>query len=137
MTLEQNLFYMSDPLKKKFETFDGTLRDDLLMFHVEVKPKFFCDEVPSFESIKEILDQFEKGRDIDQKRFYKKYFNSNFKKYVFRKKTAANDPKGRKKVLKHFDPLDFFDDDILKRTKCIKSLLKEDWGYLKIFDNGL
>ena len=89
---------MSDSLKKEFETPSGQIRTDLITFHVEIKPKFFSDEVPSFESIKEILDEFENGKNIDQKRFYKKYFNSNFKKYVFRKKVGSNDPTKRKKV---------------------------------------
>lgn len=67
------------------------------MFYVEIKPKFFADEIPSFDTIDNIIKKHKKSNQINQVRFYKKYFRTHHRKYIFRKKIAQKHNQGDSK----------------------------------------
>lgn len=128
MSIEKNLLYLSDKMLDKFSDNQNLMK----IFHVEIKPKFCKDEIPKFESIQNIQDKSEKGRNIDQPDFYKTLFkdaSGGARKFVYRKSAVTH-----KKFWKKFNPTDFFSDNLMVRAKSIRALLKEDWGYLRIFD---
>lgn len=127
--IEKNLFYISPTLKQGFKD------NDTMVFFVEIKPKNCCDEIPEFEEIKSYIDEHPKGKEINAEEFYSKYFNDclpSERKYVYRKLVSE-----KHKIFKEFNTADFYSANDLIRSRSIKALLKEDWGYLKVFDENV
>lgn len=128
-TLEKNLFYVSPMMSDVLKSHHCKL------FFVELKPKCCFDEIPSFEEIKGYIDANPEGKDVDANAFYNKYFKDckpSERKFVFRKLVAA-----KEKVFSDFNTADLYSKNGFIRTRALKALLKNDWGYIKILDDKM
>ena len=127
--IEKNLFYMSPSLREEFKVKKAKV------FFVEIKPKNCCDEIPEFEEIKGYIDQHPLGKEINAEEFYSKYFKDcmpSERKYVYRKLIAE-----KHKIFNEFNTADFYSNNDLIRSFAIENLLREDWGYQKVFDENV
>lgn len=129
-SITKNLFYLSPKLKAHFKD------NEAQACFIEIKPRAYFDEIPSFEEINEHLKSLEKGKNIDPQYFYNKYFKDcppSERKFIYRRTVADNH-----KVLKLRNTSDFFSKHPLIRSKNIKAFFKENWGSdFKFYDSNM